>query len=170
MSTAITMEKGTRAAGREAAGGRPRPTDDSLPAAARPADSPAVPDSEVDGHQTRRRLTVTYKLKVLNRIEDLRKEGNGSVGAYLRAEGLYYSSVQKWKRQWENGTLGVRSRGTRIKGREALMRENKTLRRQNDSLMKRLHKTELIVDLQKKISEMMNLDNPENAQTNGKAF
>lgn len=169
MSTAIPVVKGTRAAGREAEGGR-RPTEDSLPAAARPSDTPVVPDSEVEGPTTRRRLTVAYKLKVLNRIEDLRKEGNGSVGAYLRAEGLYYSSVQKWMRQNENGSLGIRSRGARIKGREALMRENKALRRQNEGLKKRLHKTEIIVDLQKKISEMMNLDNPEIAQTNGKAF
>jgi transposase-like protein len=107
---------------------------------------------------------------MLNRVEDLRKEGNGTVGAYLRAEGLYYSSVQKWKRQYENGTLGIRSRGTRQKGRDAILRENKALRRQNESLKKRLHKTELIVELQKKISEMMSLDNPESSQTNGKAF
>lgn len=162
MSTAMMVVKGTRAAEREAEGGR-RPTGDSLSAAARVGIPPAVADSEVDGLATRRRLTVAYKLKVLNRIEDLRRAGNGSIGAYLRAEGLYYSSVQKWKRQYENGTLGVRSRGVRLKGREALMRENKALRRQNESLKKRLYKTELIVDLQKKISAMMNLDNPENA-------
>jgi len=169
MSIAITMDTRPKAAGREAQGGR-RPTGDSLPAAARPVDTPVVPDSEVDGRPMRRRLTIAYKLKVLNRIEDLRKEGNGSVGAYLRAEGLYYSAVQRWKRQYENGTLGTNGRGRRLKGREALMRENKALRRQNERLKKRLHKTELIVELQKKISDMMNLDNPQSAQTNEKAF
>ena len=112
----------------------------ALPAAARLADTPAVPDSEVNCRTTRRRLTVAYKLKVLNRVEDLRKEGNGSVGAYLRAEGLYYSAVQKWKRQYDAGILGIRDCGARQKNREAFMRENKALRRQNENLKKRFHK------------------------------
>jgi hypothetical protein len=83
---------------------------------------------------------------------------------------LYYSAIQKWKRQYENGTLGMRRRGERLKGREAYLRENKALRRQNESLKKKVHKIELIVELQKKISEMINLDNPEPAQKHGKGL
>jgi hypothetical protein len=106
---------------------------------------------------------------VLDRIEQLRREGPGSIGAYLRGEGLYYSAVQNWKRQRDNGTLGSKRPGAPRKGAEALVRQNNALKRQNESLKKRLHKTELIVELQKKISEMMHLDAPESAQTHGKS-
>lgn len=162
-----TVLKGNRTAERETEGGRTRPTGVSL-SAVTPAQT-VPPDCEVEHHSTRRRLTVAYKLKVLERFDELQKSGNGTVGAYLRAEGLYYSSVQKWKRQHESGTLGLNGRGVRLKGREALLRQNKALRRQNESLKKKLHRTELIVDLQKKISEMMNLDNPQPDLTHGKA-
>lgn len=165
--SAITVVRGTQVAEREMEGGR-RPTGVSLSADA--PSRPTPPNSEVDIRPTRRRLTVAYKLKVLSRIEKLRKKGNGYLGAYLRAEGLYYSAIQKWKRQYENGTLGMRRRGERLKGREAYLRENKALRRQNESLKKKVHKIELIVELQKKISEMINLDNPEPAQKHGKGL
>jgi len=52
--------------------------------------------TEVVARPVRRRHTVAYKLKVLETVAALRAEGNGAVGAYLRREGLYYSSVQFW--------------------------------------------------------------------------
>jgi transposase len=133
------------AAGTE--GGR-RPT--GVPAAAS-----AVSDPEVVAHSTRRRLTVAYKLKVLDTVTSLRERGNGAVGAYLRTEGLYYSSVKKWERQRSAGQLTSQNRGRHEKSREALLAENKQLRRKIDSLENRLAKTELVVDLQKKLSTLV---------------
>jgi len=164
----VTNSTPPRTSGRETEGGRFGPTGVSLPDE-RAAHTPALPpDTEVSTSPHRRRSTAAYKLRVLAHLDALREKGNGSMGAYLRSEGLYYSAVQKWYRQRESGTLETVSRGSRSKAREVLLRENKALRRQNESLKKRLHKTELIVELQKKISEMMNLDAPENAQMHGK--
>jgi hypothetical protein len=98
---------------------------------------------------------VAYKLKVLDTVASVRERGNGAVGAYLRTEGLYYSSVKKWERQRSAGQLTSQNRGPREKSREALLAENKQLRRQLEQAKKRLAKTELIVDLQKKLSTLV---------------
>ncbi len=163
-----TDAKHTHAPERETEGGRSGPTGVSL-SGELTSTAPVSPDPEVSAHSTRRRLTAAYKLRILDRVEELRNDGGGTLGAFLRGEGLYYSAVQKWFHQRAAGTLGLDRRGSPRKGRQSLLRENKALRRQNEGLKKRLHKTELIVDLQKKISEMLNLDNPEPLPTRGKA-
>jgi len=111
--------------------------------------------TEVVARSVRRRHTIAYKLKVLETVSTLRAEGNGAVGGYLRKEGLYYSSVQLWKRQQAQGKLTSSRPGAKQKSREELLAENKRLRRQNEQLGKRLKKTELIVELQKKLSQVL---------------
>ena len=114
--------------------------------------------TEVVARPVRRRHTVAYKLKVLETVAALRAEGNGAIGAYLRKEGLYYSSVQLWQRQQAQGKLTSSRRGSKQKSREELLSENKRLGRQNEQLEKRLKKTELIVELQKKLSQILQND------------
>jgi hypothetical protein len=104
-------------------------------------------------------LTAAYKLKVVNQVASLRAEGNGAIGAYLRKEGIYYSMVHKWSHLREQGLLTNNSSvAVHTKEREQLLSENKQLRRKLEQTEKRLHKTELLVELQKKISAMMDLE------------
>ena len=70
-----------------------------------PADTLIKPDSEVVVHPHRRYLTVAYKLKVLETVAALQEQGQGKVGAYLRKEGLYYSSICSWERLRDKGLL-----------------------------------------------------------------
>lgn len=123
-----------------------------------PAEAAAAPSPEVVARSHRRRLTLAYKVKVLDTVASLRDQGQGAVGAFLRREGLYYSSVHSWERQRSQGKLGSHRNGPREKGREALMTENKQLRRKLEQTEKRLRKTELLVELQKKLSSMLDLD------------
>jgi transposase len=123
-----------------------------------PAEKALTADPEVVARPPRRRLTVSYKLKVLDIVEGLRTQGNGAIGAYLRKEGIYYSSVHNWAKLREQGQLGTKSTGPRQKNRDSLLAENKQLRRKLEQTEKRLHKTELLVELQKKLSAMMELD------------
>ena len=120
-----------------------------------PAAASAPADAEVVARTSRRRLSIAYKLKVLDTMAALRERGRGAVGAYLRKEGLYYSSVHSWERQRSQGRLTARSRGPKEKSRESLVAENKQLRRKLEQTQKRLGKTEMIVDLQKKLSAFM---------------
>ena len=106
----------------------------------------------------RRRHTLSYKLKVLETVAELRTQGSGAIGAYLRSEGLYYSTIRAWQRQQAEGKLTSGDGSSKKTSREELLAENKRLRRQNEQLEKRLQKTELIVELQKKLSQVLQID------------
>jgi hypothetical protein len=125
-----------------------------------PADARLRPDPEVVARSHRRNLTVGYKLKVLETVSALREQGHGEVGAYLRKEGLYYSSIRSWERLRDQGLLTSTSKGPKENNRDALLAENKQLRRKLDQAQKRLEKTELIIELQKKLSAIMDLEVP----------
>jgi predicted nuclease with TOPRIM domain len=116
-------------------------------------------DPEVVAQVTRRRLTNSYKLKVVKQVDSLRNEGNGVIGAYLRKEGIYYSMVHKWTKLRDQGLLTKEKTDTRQKDREAILAENKQLRRKLEQTEKRLQKSELLVELQKKISALMEMEN-----------
>ena len=62
-------------------------------------------DPEVPAHTKRRRLTVAFKLTVLEPVQTLKSQGHGAVGAYLRKERLYYSAVRTWERLQAEGKL-----------------------------------------------------------------
>ena len=127
-----------------------------------PADASTKQDPEVVVRPHRRNLTVAYKLKVLETVAALREQGQGKVGAYLRKEGLYYSSICSWKRLRDQGLLTSTLKGQKGNNRDALLAENKQLRRQLEQTKKRLAKTELIIELQKKLSAVMGIDDPSN--------
>jgi len=129
-----------------------------------PADTLIKPDSEVVVHPHRRYLTVAYKLKVLETVAALQEQGQGKVGAYLRKEGLYYSSICSWERLRDKGLLTSTQKGHKEKNRDALLVEIKQLRRKLDQSQKRLAKTELIIDLQKKLSAIMDMDDPSSTE------
>lgn len=120
-------------------------------------------DSEVVPKAKRRYLTVAYKLKVLDTIAALRGEGQGSVGAYLRREGLFYSSISAWQKLRDQGLLTVGRKGGREKDHDLLVKENRRLRMELEKTRKRLAKTEMIVDLQKKLSAILSMETPNSA-------
>ncbi len=103
---------------------------------------------------------MAYKVKVLDTVAALREQGHGEVGAYLRKEGLYYSSISSWERLRDQGLLTSAPKGQKNKNRDALLAENKQLRRKLDQSPKRLAKTELIHRSPKKLSAIMGIDVP----------
>ncbi len=115
------------------------------------------PDPEVPVRAKRRYHTTAYKLKVLQKISALKVHGTGKLGAYLRGEGLYYSYIRKWQEQLDSGVLTTK-RGRKEKDRDALKQEIIRLKRKLEQTEKKLKKTKLIVDLQKKISEIMGIE------------
>lgn len=76
----------------------PEGTEGGLRPTEGPAGSYAKPNPEVVPRATSRTLTVAYKLKVMETVAALHEQGQGAVGAYLRKEGLYYSSVHTWEK------------------------------------------------------------------------
>ena len=123
------------------------------------------PDPEVPEKAVRRRFAAEYKLNILQQAEACRDEEG--IGALLRREGLYSSHLTTWRRQKEVGLLSALSpkrRGRKASARSPLQPEVDRLRKENDRLQKRLKQAELIIDIQKKISQMLGIP----LQTSGK--
>lgn len=116
----------------------------------------AAPDPEVPATAARRRFTAEYKLRILKLADACTKPG--SLGALLRQEGLYSTNLATWRRQRDEGTLSAltpKKRGRKEVGRDPLRLENEKLRKDNERLTKRLRHAEIIIDVQKKVSQML---------------
>jgi transposase-like protein len=120
--------------------------------------SVVLPNPEVPEKAERRRFRAEYKLKILRQADECRDPG--SLGALLRREGLYSTNLTTWRRQREEGTLlglNPKKRGRKASVRNPLLMENEQLRKENDRLQKRLHQTELIIEVQKKVSQILGI-------------
>ena len=114
------------------------------------------PNPEVPEKAERRRFDAKYKLKILCQTDECRD--SGSLGALLRREGLYSSNLTTWRRQREEGTLLAlkpKQRGRKASPQNPLQAEVEQLRQENDRLKKRLQQTELIIEVQKKVSQIL---------------
>lgn len=112
--------------------------------------------AEVVAKATRRRFTAEYKESILDAAD--RASSPGEVGALLRREGLYSSHLRIWRQQRASGVLGGRKRGRPGRGKkDARDLELESLQRANEALTEKLRQAELIIEVQKKISEMINL-------------
>ena len=116
-----------------------------------------IPSPEVPAITHRRRLTPAYKIRVLETVADLKASGSDSIGAYLRREGLYYSGIRKWAQQSDRGELTKRQHEGKAKV-HLLQAENQRLQRKLEQAEKKLKKAELIIELQKKLSAILSLD------------
>lgn len=105
-----------------------------------------APDPEVRDVRRRRRFTTGYKLRVL---EEADRCDQGQLGALLRREGLYRSSLSEWRRQRDAGELTTGQRKRSASERE-LRRELARAKRENARLSQRLAQAETIIGVQKK--------------------
>ena len=90
----------------------------------------------------------------------------GEIGALLRREGLYHSNINTWLRQREKGRLWAYTAKARQKPKQVnpLAREVARLERENKKLAKKLQQAETIIDVQKKISEILGIPQNNNGE------
>jgi transposase-like protein len=125
------------------------------------------PDPEVSEKQPRRRFTAQYKLRILDEI-DARTE-QGHIGAILRREGLYYSNIREWRQQRDQGvlhSLSPKKRGRKAKEVNPLATKVVELERENRRLQKKLRQAETIIEVQKKVSEILGIPLDDKGETN----
>jgi transposase-like protein len=128
--------------------------------------APSPPDPEVPEKKPRRKYTAAYKLRILKEYETCTVPGD--IGALLRREGLYHSNVNTWIRQRDTGALhGLtpRKRGRKPKKVNPLAREVANLERENKKLAEKLHQAETIIEVQKKISEILGISQNNSGET-----
>jgi len=116
------------------------------------------PDPEVREKATRRTFTAEYKIRILSEAERCREAG--AIGALLRREGLYSSHLTKWRQQRNaDGVKGLsRRRGRKSQPLSAEAKEMARLERENARLRDQLKKAEMIISVQKKLSQILGLD------------
>lgn len=135
-------------AGASTDGGR-RPTIVAAPASASP---------ELSDRPHRRTFTAQDKLRIL--AETDRAAETGQIGAILRREGLYSSALSDWRRQRDAGAFGALvpgKRGPKTAELNPLSAELARLQRENARLTQRLTRAEAIIDLQKKVAELLGI-------------
>lgn len=128
-----------------------------------------APDPEVPEAKARRRFTAQYKLRILEEADACR--GQGQMGALLRREGLYSSNLTTWRKQRSQGildSLSPKRRGRKVKEKNPMAERVVELERENQRLRHKLRQAETIIEVQKKVSQLLGipLDSPENDEGN----
>ena len=120
-----------------------------------------APDPEVPDRPKRRRFTAEYKRKFLKQADACRP---GDLGALLRREGVYSSSLKTWRAARDRGELAglaPKKRGPKATAPDPRDRELAAKDREIARLSARVERAEAIIGLQKKVSEILGIRLPE---------
>lgn len=115
----------------------------------------AVPDPQVLQKPTRRRFTVADKLRILQEADACHR--SGELGALLRREGLYSSSLANFRKQRAQGRLQETSAA-----QKGIQRKHNEAARQRDArkllqMHKQIQQLTALLELQKKLSEILGI-------------
>lgn len=127
----------------------------------------AVPEPEVLERPVRRKFTADYKLKIVHEAASCTIPGQ--IGSLLRREGLYSSHLTYWRHQAHLGTLQALSpkkRGPRKQKPNPLAHKIAQLEKEKQRLSAKLKQAETIIEVQKKISELLEIPLDHNAGEN----
>lgn len=119
------------------------------------------PSSEVVEGATRRRFTGEYKQRILR--EAAAATAPGAKGALLRREGLYSSHLFTWRAEAERGQLAAlkpKQRGPKAKAVDPRDQRIVELEREVARLGRRAERAEAIVEVQKKLSQLLGIELP----------
>ena len=114
----------------------------------------------------RRQFSAREKLRILEEADACTEPGE--IGALVRREGIYTSYLTRWRRARDRGQLdGLRAkkRGPKRSVNQEMAEEKAALERENERLRARLEQAEMIIDVQKKLSEMLGLEMPAKKST-----
>jgi transposase-like protein len=123
--------------------------------------APAVIDPELVERPRRRTFTAQEKLRILKETD--RAARTGDIGAILRREGVYSSSLTDWRRQRDAGAFEALTpvrRGPKAAPAGPLEAELTSARQEIARLGQRLERAEAIIDLQKKLSALLGIALP----------
>jgi transposase-like protein len=107
------------------------------------------PNPEVLARPKRRRFSQDYKHRIVQEAAACAEPGQ--IGALLRREGLYSSHLVDWRRQEQSAN------GVAKPANVQMAEQNRRLRRENERLQRRLAQAEVVIDIQKKVSELLGI-------------
>lgn len=116
-----------------------------------------LPDPEVAERPVPRRFTAEYKARIVQEADRL---GRQELGSLLRREGLYSSQVSDWRKQRDHALqkwMEPQKPGPKPEAPNPLAGEVAQLRREKAALERRLKQAEAIIEVQKKIAEILSI-------------
>lgn len=113
--------------------------------------------TEVVPKRSRRRFTKAYIERILKELDDAR---HGETGKILRREGLYSKTITQWRKDREHGTAESK-RGRKATPQADLRKRIDKLEREAASLKRKLYQAERIIEVQKKVSELLGIVLPD---------
>ena len=119
---------------------------------------PVAQETEVVAKAVRRRFTASEKLRVLKEADGCTKPGE--LSALLRREGLYSSHLSGWRearRRGELAGLTPRARGPKTKPVDPREKKLVEQAREIARLQARLERAEGLIEIQKKVSELLGI-------------
>lgn len=122
-----------------------------------------IPDPQVPVRgRGRRQFSAKYKARILDEYESLDRGGRG---ALLRREGLYSSLITEWRGQRDRGALEALGRPAGRPSADQRDVEIARLRRDNERLASDLGKARAVIEVQGKLSALLDQLAPGNAST-----
>jgi transposase len=112
------------------------------------------PDPQVTQRAARRSFTAADKLRILAEADACNQPGQ--LGALLRREGLYSSTLANFRKQRDEGKLGKDPAKVKQQRREKEAARQRDLRK-IASLEAENKKLKVLIELQKKVAELMSL-------------
>lgn len=156
----VMTEESARVAGGEVgvaggAEGARRATGEPPATPTQPAGGPPPRiDTEVAPKAERRRFSNAYKLSILEQAD--RCKNPGETGSLLRREGLYGSHLSKWRKLRAAGELD-KKRGRPADPDAELRRQLQRSQQDNERLRRKLRQAEILLEVQKKTSEILGI-------------
>lgn len=121
---------------------------------------------EVVAKATRRRVTAEYKLRVLREADACTEPGE--IGAVLSREGLDTSPLCRWRTQRQTRELTglTPARGGPVpQATNPLAAQGAALEKQTRGLTARAERAEALVELQRKVSEILGVELQRHGET-----
>ncbi len=117
------------------------------------ADNTTSPDREVPERSSgRRQFPESYKTKVLAEYDSMDRSDRG---AFLRREGLYSSLITTWRRQRDDGAKAALARPVGRQKGDPRDREIVRLKRANERLTNDLDTSRKVIEIQGKLSVLL---------------
>jgi transposase len=110
------------------------------------------PDPEIPAKARRRQYSARYKAETLAAYEKLPKAERG---AFLRREGLYSSNITEWRHQRDRGALEALAKPAGRPVADPKDREVAALRKENERLSRELDKARRVIEVQGKLSALL---------------
>jgi transposase len=115
-----------------------------------------VPDPQVSEKASRRRFSKAYKLRILKEADACTKPGQ--IGALLRREGLYSSSLSAFRKQHAEGRMFERTSEQASAQRKERAAERQRQARRLAHLERENQKLRTLLEMQKKLADLLGIE------------